>query len=114
MALPRSTEPGQLLRPGLGAAAGTGVDPAAQLDASMRERAAWAPLRAGAVDRPALVAARKGSRSGSGDAADPNGMVSTPPAAEARPGSQARNASATMDRLEREGQQTAKPICGGC
>ena len=90
------------------------MDPAAELDASMRERAAWTPLRAGALDRPALVATRRGSRSGSGDAAGPNGMVSTPPAADARPGSQARRANATMDRLEREGQQTAKPICGGC
>lgn len=114
-ALPPSYEPGRLLRPGLGA--GGGVDPAAQLDKSARDRAAWAPLRAGPIGRSAIVDTRNAGRSGSRDAAGLNGMASMPPAGnDDRRGvpTPIRGRDSTMDRLERAGQRTAKPICGDC
>jgi len=114
-ALPPSYEPGRLLKPGLGA--GGGIDPTAQLDASVRDRAAWAPLRAGPIDRSAIVDTRNARRVGPAEATGLNGMASMPPAGDDdRRGVPApiRSQDATMDRLERAGRRTAKPICGDC
>jgi hypothetical protein len=114
-ALPPSSEPGRLLKPGLGA--GGGIDPTAQLDASVRDRAAWAPLRAGPIGRAAIVDARNAGRVSSGEATGLNGMASMPPAGnDDRRGGPApiRSQDAIMDRLERTGRQTAKPLCGDC
>lgn len=114
-ALPRNAEPGQLLRPGLGD--GGGIDPTAQLDASVRDRAGWAPIGGEPVGRSAIARTRTVGRAGSDDGSGPNGMASTPPGGDGtRRGaaSPARGQDAAMDRLEREGQRTAKPICANC
>ena len=107
--LPPVGEPGQLLSPGLGRAA-AGVNPSGDLQASERDRVAWTPLQPKVFARAPTLSAHV--------APDPakTASITQPSKTGVRHAGQAQtyDREKAMDRLEREGRQDAKPICGGC
>lgn len=117
VALPPTTEPGQLLKPGLGGIRG-GVNPSAELLDSERARVAWSPLQPDRLNRPPTLSAHSANLLGPGDARDPTGTASVTPAARSGTrtgtGSPARDAEAALDRLQREGHRDGQAVCQGC
>lgn len=77
--------PGTLKKLQAGSGQG-GLNPTAVLEASMRSRMAWAPLRTADLPKPPAAAV----------------VVLN------------YNREATMDRLVKAGRDAAKPICSGC
>ena len=112
--LPPVVEPGQLLKPDLGRTT-AGVNPSDDLRSSERARVAWTPMHprdftllSSSTGYAASNAAVSGSTS-SVRITQPS-KVGDRRLAHAQPYGRER----TMDRLEREGQRDARPICGGC
>jgi hypothetical protein len=107
--LPPVTEPGQLLKPNLGRTA-AGADPADDLRSSERARIAWSPLEPKVLARAPTLAAH--------GVPDPTKTASITQSSKTGVRRAARAQSydreKAMDRLEREGRQNARPICGGC
>ncbi len=107
--LPPVTEPGQILRPDLGRTSAS-VDPSDDLRSSERARVAWAPLYPKDFVLRSSTAARVASeQTKAANTMQPSKTV-IGRAARTQPYDRER----AMDRLEREGQRGAKPICGGC
>ena len=112
--LPPVVEPGQLLRPGLDRTA-AGVNPSDDLWSSERARVAWTPMHP--KDFTLLSSSTAYAASNAAVLGSTRTVRVTQPSkigvrrlAHAQPYGRER----TMDRLEREGQRDAKPICGGC
>jgi len=113
-ALPPVTVPGQVLQAGLGATGG-GVNPSDDLLTSERARAAWGDQRPSELARPPSLAAHTASASRMPDPVS-TASVSQPTKDAARHSAdpQSYDREAAMDRLEKEAQKDAKPICSGC
>ena len=113
-ALPPVMVPGQVLQAGLGGMGG-GVNPSDDLLKSERARAAWGAQRPFELALPPSLAAHTASAS---RMTDPTSKASVlqPAKGVARHSvdPQSYDREATMDRLEKEGQKDAKPICSGC
>ncbi|MGH1575185.1 hypothetical protein ACRAWG_36730 [Methylobacterium sp. P31] len=116
-ALPPTSEPGRLLKSGLGENRG-GLNPTAELTSSVRARVAWEPLRPDRLSQQPTFAAHSANFRGADTMADPAGTASLTPAAKSglKRGSAppARNGEEAFVRLEREGHRDAKSICSGC
>ena len=112
--MPPVVEPGQILKPGLGKTA-AGVNPSDDLRSSERARVAWAPMHP--RDFTLLSSSTAYAASNAAVSSSTRTVRVTKPSkggvrrlAHVQPYGRER----TMDRLEREGQRDAKPICGGC
>jgi hypothetical protein len=115
-ALPPVTEPGQLLKPGLGRTAG-GANPLDDLRSSERARMAWAPIHSDKLPPPPSLAAHPAALTGAGSI-NPAGTaaLSTPAQGGAARGAETTSydREAIINRLVKEGRKDANPICGGC
>lgn len=107
-------EPGQLLNPELGKAAG-GVNPSDDLRSSERARAAWRVQRPSELALPPSFAAHSANAA---QVTDPvrTASVSVPAKSRTQRSTEAPayNANEAMDRLEATGRRVTKPICSGC
>ena len=112
-----AVEPGQLLRSDLGRT-GLGADPIANLSSSERARAAWGAQNPSELALSLRPAARSVGAAKPSKTPDPTSTASL--SKPAKGGGhrvvdpQAYDREATMDRLEKEAQKDAKPICSGC